>query len=63
MVCFDSAIELCGYGKISVTVSKNKVIMGHHALNWDSKMLMFVQIIMCSARLHSLIWEKRLKFK
>lgn len=30
---------------------------GHHAQNRDNKMLTFVQIIIVSARLHSLIWE------
>lgn len=31
---------------------------GQRAQEWDNKMLMVVQIIMGSARLHSLTWEK-----
>lgn len=38
-------------------------LWGHHALNQHSKMLTFVEIIMGSARLYSLIWEKGLEFK
>lgn len=62
LVCSDSAVQLCGSVKISVVVSKSKVLQwlylgGHHAQNRDNKMLTFVQIIIVSARLHSLIWE------
>lgn len=64
LVCSDSTLQLCAMVKYLQLWANVRwlnlvsCVWGQCAQKWDNKMLMVVQVIMGSARLHSLAWEK-----